>query len=76
MPNIRLRVYDTQNNSWNVDTDVDVTTMADVKALIGYNDTTRYTDKEDRKNPFEDETRLVNGDLTIFASPSSSKAGC
>jgi hypothetical protein len=75
MPNIRLRVYDTQNNTWNVDTDVDVETMKDVKDLIGFNQTTRYTDKADRSNPFEREDKLVTGDLTIFASPTSSKAG-
>jgi hypothetical protein len=76
MPNIRLRVYDTQNNSWNVDQDVDVETMGDVKNLIGFNETTRYTDKDDRSNPFADDSKLVTKDITIFASPTSSKAGC
>ncbi len=76
MPNIRLRVYDTQNNNFKVDQDVSVSTFQDVKDLIGFNATSRYTDKADRTDPFLNINKLVTNDITIFESPAKSKAGC
>jgi len=75
MPNIRLRVYDTQNNNFKVDTDVSVSTFKDIKDLISFNASSRYTDKADRTDPFLNLDKLVTNDVTIFESPAKSKAG-
>lgn len=75
MPNIRLRVYNTQNNDFEVDTDVTVTTFQDIKDLIGFDAASRYTDKADRTDPFLNLTKLVTNDVTVFRSPAKSKAG-
>jgi len=75
MPNIRVRVYNTQNNSYTFDQDVSVATFGEVKSLIGHNPSSRYTDKDDRSDPFLNESKLVTKDVVIFESPSKSKAG-
>ena len=75
MPSVKVRVYNTQNNEYSFDQVVDVKTFADVKQLIGHQDNARYTDKATRADPFTDPNKLVAGDVTIFMSPSKSKAG-
>jgi hypothetical protein len=75
MPNIRVRVYNTQNNSYTFDQDVSVATFGEMKDLIGHNPSSRYTDKDDRSDPFLNEAKLVTKDVVIFESPSKSKAG-
>lgn len=75
MPNIRVRVYNTQNNSYSFDQDVSVSTFGEIKELIGHNPGSRYTDKEDRSDPFMNDNKPVTQDVVIFESPSKSKAG-
>jgi len=75
MPSIRLRVYNTQNNSYSFDQDISLDNYGDIKKAIQFNNSSRYTDKEDRNDPFANEDRMVTGDVTIFESPASSKAG-
>jgi len=75
MATAKIRVYSTQNNEYSFDQVVDVKTYGDIKQLIGYNPTSRYTDKDTRQDAFADEDKLVAGDVTIFCSPSKSKAG-
>ncbi len=75
MPNVKVKVYDTQNNSWMFDQDVDVDTYDDIKGLIGHDSRHRYTDRETREDPFTSTGRRVTGDVTIFCSPAKSKAG-
>ncbi len=75
MPSIRLRIYNTQNNSYSMDQDVSVATFGEIKELIGFNPSSRYTDKDDRSDPFLNDNKLVTQDVVIFESPSTSKAG-
>lgn len=75
MPNVRIRVYNTQNNAYSFDQDVSVGTFEDVKKLIGHNSSSRYTDRDDKTDPFLNPSREVTKDVTIFESPSKSKAG-
>ena len=75
MPNVRVRVYNTQNNAYTFDQDVSVSNFGEVKQLIGHNPSSRYTDKEDRTDPFLNDSKAVTTDVVIFESPSKSKAG-
>ncbi len=75
MPNVRVRVYNTQNNSYTFDQDVSVNNFGEVKELIGHNPSSRYTDKEDRSDPFLNDSKPITKDVVIFESPSKSKAG-
>jgi hypothetical protein len=75
MPNVRVRVYNTQNNSYSFDQDVTVSTFGEIQTLIGFNHSSRYTDREDKTDPFLNPERQVTKDVTIFESPSKSKAG-
>ncbi len=76
MPSVKVRVYNTQNNEYSFDQVVDVKTFGDIQTLIGHQPNARYTDKATRSDPFSDTSKLVAGDVTIFMSPSKSKAGC
>ncbi len=70
-----ITYYNTQNNSYDFDQVVDVKTYGEISQLIGVQQNSRYTDKDTREDPFIDENKLVAGDVTIFCSPSKSKAG-
>ncbi len=76
MPHINVKVYDTQNNSFLFQQDVNVETFGDIKELIGFSSSTRYTNRDDKSDAFANTARPVVGDVTIFASASKSKAGC
>jgi len=75
MPNVRVRVYNTQNNAYSFDQDVTVSNYGEIKEMIGFNSSSRYTDKDDRSDPFMNTNKLVTKDVVIFESPSKSKAG-
>jgi len=76
MPSIRLKVYDTQSSDYIIDEDVDVQTFADIQQMIpGYNEQTRYSDATTKGDAFANVDALVTRDVTIFQTPSKSKAG-
>jgi len=75
MPNIRLKVFDTQSSEWVIDEDVDATDMRDIQARVSSGPNQRFTDRATRENAFADPERLVTGDITLFRSSAKSKAG-
>ena len=75
MPRIKLKVFNTQSSAWEIDEDIDASTMRDVQARVNPGANDRYTDRATREAAFSNPDKLVTGDITLFKSASKSKAG-
>ena len=77
MPAVNVRIFDTQNSSDVLNKVVNATTVQDIMddPDFTHNPGMKYSDSATKADPFIDPTKLVSGDMMIFVTPMSSKAG-